>query len=440
MSVLTLGTVLASHPEVSLSGSDFEIDTDANLKVDDPAPSEDWAAIAQGSGAGQERRAQDLGSGSGDNSFGQGSKEDTAVPTVVDGSIPNNKSDLKSFGAYLEDQGGGQKFLNIFWARVQDPTGTTNMDFEFSKSSTISSNGVTPVRSAGDVLIQYDLTSGGTHPELFLSRWLTSGAGSLCEASNSTPCWSDRINLSAAGDATGSINTSPIPAGEADGLGSLSARTFGEAQIDFDVFAGSGTGGCTGFGSAYLKSRSSDSFTAALKDFIAPVALNFNDCGAIKITKTKKHAASTPSTQPHAGVTFTLSGNGIPAGTTAVTDVNGVACFDSVPINANAYTVTETVPASYVSDDAVKEVTVDNAASCSAATYAGESLTFVNTPLTDITVSVNSQIDGGTDSTIECAFTATDPDLDTPDATGDGTLTKTDLAPGTYTCTIVVDP
>jgi len=46
MSVLTLGTVLASHPEVSLSGSDFEIDTDANLKVDDPAPSEDWAAIA----------------------------------------------------------------------------------------------------------------------------------------------------------------------------------------------------------------------------------------------------------------------------------------------------------------------------------------------------------------------------------------------------------
>jgi hypothetical protein len=31
----------ASHSEVSLSGSNFEIDTDANLKVDDPAPSQD---------------------------------------------------------------------------------------------------------------------------------------------------------------------------------------------------------------------------------------------------------------------------------------------------------------------------------------------------------------------------------------------------------------
>ncbi len=75
------------------------------------------------------------------------------------------------------------------------------------------------MRTAGDVLIQYDLANGGTNPQLFLSRWLTSGAGSLCEASNSTPCWSDRVNLSAAGDAVGSINTSAILAANSDGLG-----------------------------------------------------------------------------------------------------------------------------------------------------------------------------------------------------------------------------
>lgn len=91
------------------------------------------------------------------------------------------------------------------------------MDFEFNQSSTLTSNGVTPVRTAGDVLIQYDLSQGGTNPVLFLSRWLTTGATSLCEASNSLPCWSDKQSLSAQGDATGSINTTAIPAGDADG-------------------------------------------------------------------------------------------------------------------------------------------------------------------------------------------------------------------------------
>ena len=108
----------------------------------------------------------------------------------------------------------GQRFLNLFWHRVQDPNGTTNMDFELNKSTTLSSNGVTPVRSAGDVLIQYDLTNGGTVPTLFLSRWVTTGPGSQCEANNATPCWGTRINLSAAGDASGSINTTPILAAD----------------------------------------------------------------------------------------------------------------------------------------------------------------------------------------------------------------------------------
>ncbi len=204
-------TALASHPEVSLPGSDFEIDTDANLKLDDPAPSEDWASIPQGTGQDQERRKADLPTGSGDDSFGQGTKEDTAVPTVVDGSIPPNKSDLLTFGGYLETTPTGDRFLNIYWHRVQEPNGTTNMDFEFNQSSVLSANGVTPVRTAGDVLIQYDLAQGGTNPQLFLSRWVTSGPGSQCQANNSTPCWGTRVNLTAAGLATGSINTTAIP-------------------------------------------------------------------------------------------------------------------------------------------------------------------------------------------------------------------------------------
>jgi hypothetical protein len=523
--VLALGIpmALASHPEVSLAGSNFEIDTNANLRVDDPAPSIDWAGVA-------ETRRQDAPTGANDNSFGQGTKEDTAVPTVVSGSIPPNKSDLLNFGVYLETTGSGARFLNLFWHRVQEPSGTTNMDFEFNKSSTLSGNGVTPVRSAGDLLIQYDLSQGGTNPQLFLSRWVTTGAGSQCQANNATPCWGTRVNLTAAGDAAGSINSSAIPQAESDGLGNVSARTFGEAQLDFDALTGGGTG-CTSFGSAYLKSRSSDSFTAALKDFIAPATLNLTNCGtvnihkqddvgaalegavftlytnaaplaaprgagdlvtaftcttdasgdcsiidvpfgeywavetqgvpnhdlaadqpvslssgnatvslifvnvrqtgAIVVTKTRKHAADGPGDHPHAGVTFTVDG-----GATAVTDANGQACFDGLALGD--HTVSETVPGGY-QGEADKTVPVDNAATCAGG--GGEAVSFRNTPLTDLTVAVDSQIDGGTASTIECvASDDTSVASGTTGADGDGSATASDLPPDTYTCTILIDP
>jgi len=150
--------------------------------------------------------------------------------------------------------------------------------------------------------------------------------------------------------------------------------------------------------------------------------------GAIKVTKTRKHAADGPGDHPHAGVTFTVNG------VSKVTDANGVACFDGLLFGT--YTVHETVPAGY-HGEADKQVTVDNTATCSDNPYGGESVSFHNTPLTDITVSVNSQVDGGTSSTISC--TPNGPSGST-DANGDFTGTTTDLEPGTYTCTIVVDP
>lgn len=143
---LTMPGALASHPEVSLPGSNFEIDTDANIKVDDAAPSLDWANVT-------EVRSADTESGPTDESFGTGTKEDTAVPSVIDGSIPPNKSDLKFFGVYQEgDTTSG--FLNLFWSRVQDPSGTTNMDFEFNKRQ------CTPHQSPADA----DCTTNGITP------------------------------------------------------------------------------------------------------------------------------------------------------------------------------------------------------------------------------------------------------------------------------------
>jgi uncharacterized surface anchored protein len=143
-------------------------------------------------------------------------------------------------------------------------------------------------------------------------------------------------------------------------------------------------------------------------------------------------------------VKFTITGGSLPAGGTEVTtDANGRACLDG--LDFGAYTVTETVPAGYAADgDVAKGVTVGTNAKCSDVPYGGESVSFSNTPLTDITVSVNSQVDGGTGSTIDCDAAADPPFDKTVPATapdnGDGSFTLSNKPPGTYTCTVVVDP
>ena len=311
--VFALGASTAPLP-----GSNFESE-DGNTVVN-VAGKLDWNNVA-------ELRKADLPPGGGDNSFGQGAKEDTPVPTVVSGSIPPNKSDLTNEGFYLQTNAVGHRFIDVYWTRVQEPSGTTNMDFEFNQSAVISANGVTPVRTAGDALVQYDLSRGGTVPTLFLSRWVTSGPGSQCVASNATPCWGNttasglppKQNLSQSGLANGSINTSPIAAGDSGGLGALSARTFGEAEIDLDALTGGGSGSCVAFGSMYVKSRSSDSFSSELKDFIAPENVNIDQCATVIIRKQTNPDGATQlfdytksfNTAPPIPNTFQLADGGV---------------------------------------------------------------------------------------------------------------------------------
>jgi hypothetical protein len=168
-----------------LDASNFEIDTDANLKVDGGGTCIDWLAGGSGTAlrSGVLTKA-DQPTGANDDSFGQGAKEDDPNPTIVSGQIPNNKSDLSNFGLYAETAPNG-KFLELFWTRVQSPQGTTNMDFELNQKfcdpsatpTNCSTNGVTPLRTIGDKLITYDLANGGTVPTISIRSWTGSAWG-----------------------------------------------------------------------------------------------------------------------------------------------------------------------------------------------------------------------------------------------------------------------
>ena len=298
---LLLSLALAYQGLANLPGSPFDAG-DGNLVLNDEA--QDWANAPNLATAVDVTPARD------DNSFGQGTKEDTAVPTVVTGSIPPNKSDLTRF--YVANQRvGDDQFLYLAWERVQEPSGTTNMDFEFNQSTTLSGNGVTPVRTAGDVLIKYDLAQGGTNPILGFHRWVTSGTpATVCEANNTVPCWGPVQSL--AGNFEGSINdptnnppigqvVDPIPPAAPR---TLSARTFGEAAINLTDSGLLPPGQCDAFSGAYLKSRSSDAFTSAVKDFISPIPVSISNCGEIIIRK-----VTDPSPDPtNTSFDFTLAG------------------------------------------------------------------------------------------------------------------------------------
>jgi Prealbumin-like fold domain len=229
----------------------------------------------------------DLPSGGTDNSFGQGTKEDNANVSVVTGSIPPQKSDLIRFYEASEFA-NNSNFLYLAWERTNN-LGSANMDFEINQKTQpdLTSTGQkTLIRTAGDLLITFDFTNGGGRPALGLLFWVTTGSTSQCFSSNSLPCWGNKVNLNGT-NSLGAVNnlgtvTDPIAPNAPRSIGAL---RFGETAINLTAAGVFPTGTCEAFGSAFLKSRSSASFPAEVKDFVAPVPVNISNCGHIKIIK-----------------------------------------------------------------------------------------------------------------------------------------------------------
>ncbi len=286
---------VGSASAILSGGSTFE-SGDGNLAVN-TAGNHDWntpvepilcPASAPGVGT---NCGLDLVKSQQDDALGQGAKEDDEAPTVVHGSIPPSKDDLLRF--YInKERIGGNDYLYLAWER-SNLLGSAHMDFELNQSSELSANGVTPLRTAGDILIDFDFGGSGV-PVLAMHRWMTTGSAADCEANNSLPCWNKAVDLTAAEIAEAAVNSTDVsdtnppdaprtlPGNTKNGINS----TFGEAGINLtgaNIFS---QNTCTHFGSAMLKSRSSgNSFTSELKDFIAPVPVNISNCGSLKVVK-----------------------------------------------------------------------------------------------------------------------------------------------------------
>jgi hypothetical protein len=346
---LILGGTTAA--QASHIGSPFEGD-DGNLVH---GTGTDWDNVAN------RNTGTDKDPGRTDNSFGQGTKEDNAATTIVTGSIPPNKNDLTRFYEASEQVANGDIFLYLGWERLVN-IGNANLDFEINQINQSVTTGTPPgpgftsssvgsltlQRTAGDLLVTYDFGGSGT-PKLGLNFWLTAGNGdsaSDCYASNSLPCWGNHEELTT-GIAEGAVNTTTIP--EPIAGGTLTAGLFGEAAINLTDAGVFEEGVCEAFGSAFVKSRSSSSFTAELKDFIAPIPVNITNCGSITINKVTQDEP-VPGTQ---SFTYTTSSNltgfslknsesksfpGIPAGNYTVTEGTQTAPWSFVSLTCDTTT------------------------------------------------------------------------------------------------------
>src|SRR5215831_13620257 len=257
--------VFAIAANSTIGSSTFE-GNDGNLVVNTPG-NHDWDNAPNLTFAQDQERSQT------DNSFGQGTKEDNVNVTVVSGSIPNSKADLARFAAAGEVI-NGDTYLYLAWSRANQ-SGTVNFDFELNAQAQPDLTTAGPKvlnRSLNDALINYSFQGGSNTPTLTRYHW--NGSNWVNDGAISSAC------------AEGATNASPVN----DTLGGLPgvtrpAQQFGEAAINLACAGIVQHNACEVFSSAYVKSRSSTSFTSEIKDFVAPIPLSSSNCGKLTIIK-----------------------------------------------------------------------------------------------------------------------------------------------------------
>ncbi len=193
---------------------------------------------------------------------------------------------------------------------------------------------------------------------------------------------------------------------------------------------------CSGTGSSHATVAGRQvSVAIAAGDDITCTYVNDQQLGAIQVTK----ESTKNGNPPLAGATFSVTGPG-GFSQTLTTDSTGTACVEGLTFGD--YTVTETgAPTGYNLDDPSDHTVTVNVNTDCAGSPQDIGGAFLDTPLTDISANATSQATGGTASHIVC----TDSNGNTVGESASGNTDPADasatgLMPGTYICTIVIDP
>ena len=199
LALLTVGGSLgvgAASVIVTGSPSNFE-SGDGNMTLDASGDT-DWNCFVGGGGfqpgsppagcavtTGATQAAADP---NGEIKLTSGSKFDDNCPAFGPASGGPGKDDFTNIAEYTEIAANGDAFFYGGAIRAS-ASGSSSGDVEFDQKNTVT----TGCRTAGDRLLAYDFTNGGTMLTLSALTWLTPATGGTCIAAGSTttpPCWS----------------------------------------------------------------------------------------------------------------------------------------------------------------------------------------------------------------------------------------------------------
>ena len=163
-----------------VTGSNFEIDPTATSPPTRAAASTGSRVSDRCVGASS---SSDKPTGPADDAFGQGTSENDANPTIVAGSIPPNKSDLKISGSTprrharrssssCSGRGSRTRPARPTWTSSSTRSSVTRAP-RLTNCANNGGRSIPETRCArsGDKLITYDLAKGGTVPTISIRTW-----------------------------------------------------------------------------------------------------------------------------------------------------------------------------------------------------------------------------------------------------------------------------
>ena len=415
----------------------------------------------------------------------------------------NDLTKLNVDGATGTVGGATHTFLYLGWTRASN-TGSANIDFEFNKTQFSLAQGTDTLnRQAGDLLFLYDFGGSGT-PVISVFSWSLSGpcaVGSApCWQADATPTAEASISADGLfGEAVIDLDASQlIPPGSCEAFQQAWAKARSSTSLTADMkdfiapgpanintcgatavkkvdsqtgaaLAGAtftltdstnkvvGSGTTAADGTFCVGSLNQGTYTwtetAAPPGYVIlttsqPVTINaVSSCpttpfvitfqnqpkGALAVKK-----VSDKGSVALAGASFTLTDSTNTVVGSGTTGADGTFCVGNLV--QGTYTWTETAaPNGFAIDTASKGTVLSAGSTCANTTNI---TTFSDAPLTDITATAKSEATvGGTQTTITCKDSLGANVGNSPQGpAGQDAVTANGLKPGTYTCTLVIDP
>src|SRR3954454_1775226 len=232
-----------------------------------------------------------------DSTFAGGNKETEPVNWQINFPLmqltPNKDNLFAAWEALAKGASGNAgKYLYLALSR-EVHTGDTHLEFELTQKPaednwTNSTGTSVPCRTNGDLLISYEVQSGGSPPnvDVVVYKWTSSTfapansgpLGSQCGATGTfTP------SNPGAGNSEAAINKNDLAPNifltDATGNSTFASGTFGEAALNLPgIFQAAGEGTCTNFGQFAVHSRSSTSIDSQMQDLIGPAPILIPSC------------------------------------------------------------------------------------------------------------------------------------------------------------------